>query len=103
MFNFISTLGVRDFRDDMKKALSLVTGNEVLRLKHRGDNPMRVVLTEEYFFELVAKAGAFSHQQGQPDVAESEPVDLNNPHGETEQRVKAEVEKILAIKNDNLD
>lgn len=68
---FAATVTASELRDNLKDSLSLVHGNEVLQIVHRGQ-PVRVLMTQEYYLNLIANLDSLSHEK--PETKERETV-----------------------------
>ena len=62
ILNFIETVTASDLRDSLKDKLSLVKGDQVLQIVHRGQ-PVRVLMTQDHYLNLLAKIDMLSNEK----------------------------------------
>ena len=87
---FSQTVTASQLRDKLKDFLSGVSGRNVLQILHRGQ-PIRVLMTQEYYLTLLAKIAALETRSGQDTVAHQEANELGRKIAEAaDQHLAAE-------------
>jgi hypothetical protein len=68
--NFIEAVTATDFRSNQREILESVEGNKVLQVMHRGQ-PIRLVMTQSYFLNVLAKIEELGGQIGESRALKS--------------------------------
>ena len=97
---FSKTVTASELRDKLRDFLLKVTGRNVLQIVHRGQ-PIRVIMTQDYYLNMLGKIAAFESAVGQKNVPHRTADDIGQQVVETVGRMLASDERPRGKKSAN--